>query len=163
MRHPHRQPAQHGQLHRMRPIPHHHRPPTPHPLQTRLRHRPRIGHKQTHTRTIAPGPRHARNGDTQDLDLGGELFGTHLRAQRRAHRLVARLGAAVDGRVRHEGVGRGADIEDQRRVCCGDEAREQGARQLRGEAGVGVERGIDLGGGGGGQGLDDYVAGNIVD
>lgn len=162
MRHPHRQPAQHRQLHRMRPIPHYHRPPTPHPRQARPRHRPRIGHKQTDLRLIAPGPRHLRDGDTQYLDPGGEVLGEHLRAEGRTHGLVAGLGAAVDGGVGDEGVGRRADIEDQAGMRGGVEAGQQGAGQLGGEAGIGVERVVDLVGGGGGQGLDDLAAGDVV-
>lgn len=60
-------------------------------------------------------------------------------------------------------MGRGAEVKDQAGVRAGDEAREQGAGQLRGEAGIGVEGIVDLGGGGGCQGLDDLAAGDIVD
>lgn len=60
-------------------------------------------------------------------------------------------------------MGRGAHSEDQAGGGDVDEASQQGAGQLRGEAGIGVEVVVGLRGGAGGQWLEDDVAGDVVD
>ena len=116
-------------------------PPIPDPAKRGARPRARRRPQEAHRLGIA---QRAHLDDVQREKLDRAALGALLHAHGPAPRAQVGLGPRVHGHPRHANRGRRAHGEDERGARAGLKGWEEEVRELRGEAEVGVDLGVDI-------------------